>query len=87
MFTLTGMLLNFIPASVYKKEGETLATPVKAKLQILVESKRANGTLVKDLQTISIPDEKINLYTDKISKEISLEVGILSKEKVNFYGV
>ena len=87
MFTLTGMLLNFIPASVYKKEGETLATPVKAKLQILVESKRANGTLVKDLQTISIPDEKINLYTDKISKEISVEVGILSKEKVNFYGV
>ncbi len=87
MFTLTGILINFIPASVYKKEGETLTTPVKAKLQILVESKRANGTLVKDLQTISIPDEKINLYTDKISKEISVEVGILSKEKVNFYGV
>ena len=87
MITLKGLLLNIIPATTYKKQGDTLATLVKAKLQILVESKRANGTLVKDLQTISIPDEKINLYTDKISKEISVEVGILSKEKVNFYGV
>ena len=28
-----------------------------------------------------------NMYKDKISKEVSIEVGILSKEKVNFYGV
>ncbi len=87
MITLKGLLLNIIPATTYKKQGETLATPVKAKLQILVESKRANGTLVKDLQTISIPDEKINMYKDKLGKEVSIEVGILSKEKVNFYGV
>jgi len=86
MITLKGLLLNIIPKSEYKKQGETLATPVKAKLQILVESKRANGTLVKDLQTISIPDEKINLYTDKISKEVSVEVGIISKQ-FSFYGV
>jgi hypothetical protein len=86
MLTLKGILLNIIDKSEYKKEGETLATPVKAKLQILVESKRANGTLVKDLQTISIPDEKISLYTDKISKEVSVEVGIISKQ-FSFYGV
>jgi hypothetical protein len=86
MITLKGLLLNIIPATTYKKEGETLATPVKAKLQILVESKRANGTLVKDLQTISIPDEKVNLYTDKISKEVTVEVGIISKQ-FSFYGV
>ena len=87
MFTLTGILINFIPASVYKKEGETLNTPVKAKLQILVDEKRANGSATKVLHNISIPDEKINMYKDKISKEVSIEVGILSKEKVNFYGV
>lgn len=87
MLTLKGILLNIIDKSEYKKDGESLATTVKAKLQILVESKRANGTLVKDLQTISIPDEKIVLYKDKLGKEVSIEVGILSKEKVNFYGV
>ena len=87
MFTLTGMLLNFIPASVYKKEGETLTTPVKAKLQIFKKKKKINGSITKVLHNISIPDEKINMYKDKQGKEVSIEVGILSKEKVNFYGV
>lgn len=86
MFTLTGTLLNIIDKSVYKKEGETLATPVKAKLQILVENKRVNGSIVKDLQTISIPDNKISMYTDKMGKEVSVEVGIISKQ-FSFYGV
>ena len=87
MITLKGLLLNIIPKTEYKKDGESLATPVKAKLQILVENKRANGSLVKDLHTISIPDSKINLYADKVGKEVSVEVGIMSKEKISFYGV
>ena len=87
MFTLTGILINFIPASIYKKEGETLTTPVKAKLQILVDEKRVNGSITKVLHNISIPDEKINMYKDKLGKEVSIEVGILSNEKVNFYVV
>jgi hypothetical protein len=86
MLSIKGLLLNLIDKSEYKKEGETLATPVKAKLQILVEQKRANGAIVKDLQTIPIPDEKIHLYKDKIGKEISVEVGIISKQ-FSFYGV
>ena len=36
MLTLKGILLNIIDKSEYKKDGE-LATPVKAKLQILVD--------------------------------------------------
>ena len=87
MITLKGHLLNIIPKTEYKKDGDSLATPVKAKLQILVENKRANGTLVKDLHTISIPDEKILMYKDKIGKEVSVEVGIISKDKISFYGV
>jgi hypothetical protein len=86
MIILKGLLLNIIPATTYKKEVEKLATPVKAKLQILVEQKRANGSIVKDLQTISIPDNKISMYTDKVGKEVSVDVGIISKE-FSFYGV
>ena len=86
MFTLTGILINFIPASIYKKEGETLTTPVKAKLQILVDEKRVNGSITKVLHNISIPDEKINMYKDKLGKEVSVEVGIISKQ-FSFYGV
>lgn len=86
MITLKGNLLNIIPKSEYKKEGETLATPVKAKLQILVENIRANGTKVKELHTVSIPDSKISLYSDKVNKNVEVQVGIISKQH-SFYGV
>lgn len=86
MLKLTGTLLNIIDKSEYKKDGESLATPVKAKLQILVETSRANGSKVKELHTISIPDSKIDLYKDKIGKEISVDVAIISKQ-FSFYGV
>ena len=86
MLTLKGILLNIIDKSEYKKEGESLATPVKAKLQILVETSRANGSKVKELHTISIPDSKIDLYKDKIGKEVSVDVAIISKQ-FSFYGV
>jgi len=85
MFTLTGTLLNIIEKSKYKKDNIEVDT--KAKLQILVETARANGAKVKELHTISIPDSKVISYRDKLGKEISVEVGILSKEKVSFYGV
>jgi hypothetical protein len=85
MIKLTGLLLNIIDKSEYKKDNG-LPVPTKAKLQLLVEQKRANGSIVKDLQTISIPDNKISMYTDKVGKEVSVEVGIISKE-FSFYGV
>lgn len=85
MLELKGTLLNIIEKSKYKKDNIEVDT--KAKLQILVETARANGVKVKELHTISIPDSKVISYRDKLGKEVSIEVGILSKEKVNFYGV
>ncbi|MDD3008969.1 MAG: hypothetical protein PHQ70_08895 [Arcobacter sp.] len=85
MLELKGTLLNIIEKSKYKKDNIEVDT--KAKLQILVETSRANGAKIKELHTISIPDSKVINYKDKLGKEVSIEVGILSKEKVNFYGV
>ena len=84
MFTLTGTLLNIIEKSKYKKDNIEVET--KAKLQILVETARANGAKVKELHTISIPDSKVISYRDKLGKEVSVEVGIISKQ-FSFYGV
>lgn len=84
MFTLTGTLLNIIEKSKYKKDNIEVDT--KAKLQILVETARANGVKVKELHTISIPDLKVLSYKDKLGKEVSVEVGIISKQ-FSFYGV
>jgi len=86
MIKVNGLLINLIPKSEYKNE-QGLPTPTKAKVQILVESIRANKTKVKELHTISIPDSKISLYTDKINKEVEVTVGIISKSSYSFYGV
>ena len=84
MIKLQGTMINFIDKSTYKSEqGEV---PTKAKIQVLVEHKRANGALVKDLQTISIPDDKINMYKSSTSKEVTIDVGIISKS-YSFYGI
>lgn len=85
MFKIKGLLINLIPQSEYKNENG-LPTPTKAKVQILVESKRANGTKVKELHTISIPDSKIALYKNELNKQVEVEVGIISKQ-FSFYGV
>jgi hypothetical protein len=84
MIKLQGTLINFIDRSTYK--GENGEVPTKAKLQILVENKRANGTLVKELHTISIPDEKIATYKNSTSKDVTVDVGIISKS-YSFYGI
>lgn len=85
MITLTGVLLNLIDKSEYKKD-DGLVVPTKAKVQILVEEKRVNGNKIKVLHTISIPDFKIVLYKDKLLEDVTVEVGIISKQ-FSFYGV
>ena len=85
MLKVTGNLLNIIPKSEFKQD-DGLTVPTKAKLQLLVDEKRANGSIVKKLHTISIPDEKIALYKNSLQKEVSVDVSIISKS-YSFYGI
>lgn len=84
MIKLQGTMINFIDKTTFK--GENGEVPTKAKLQILVENKRASGALVKQLFTVSIPDEKISQYKNMISKDVTVDVGIISKS-YSFYGI
>ncbi len=85
MLKVTGTLLNIVDKSEFKKEDGTMV-PSKAKVQVLSENIRKDGNKIKILNTISVPDEKISQYKDKISKEVSVDVGIISKE-YSFYGI
>ena len=85
MFKVSGLLINIVDKSTYKNE-QGLETPTKGKLQILVGTKRANGNIVKELHTISVPDQKLIGFIDKLNKEVEVEVGIISKQ-YSFYGV
>lgn len=85
MFKISGILINVIDKSEFKKE-DGLVVPSKGKVQILIDTRKANGSITKTLHTISVPDEKLLMYKDKINKVVEVEVGIISKQ-YSFYGI
>ena len=84
MLKLTGTLLNIFTNSDFTKEDGTIV-PGKTKLQLLVKMPMRNGQSKNQLHDLSIPQEKIELYRQKIGKEVDVEVAIVGK--AIFYGI
>ena len=84
MLTLKGILLNIFTNSDFTKEDGTIV-PGKTKLQLLVKMPMRNGQSKNELYDLSIPNEKIELYQQKIGKEVDVEVAIVGK--AIFYGI
>ena len=84
MLKITGLMINFIDRGTYK--GENGEVPTKAKIQILVDVPKYDGSIEKKLFNISIPNEKIAQYQDKINKDVLIDVVLRSKE-YSFYGI
>jgi hypothetical protein len=66
-----------------KDSGET--TPGKYKLQMLVESELMNGQIKREMKDISIPDERVKEFEEKIGKSVQVKCDFVSKSTVNFY--
>ena len=84
MLKLTGTLLNIFTNSDFTKEDGTVV-PGKTKLQLLVKMPMRNGQSKNELHDLSIPKEKIELYRQKIGKEVDVSVAVIGK--VIFYGI
>ena len=84
MLKLTGTLLNIFTNSDFTKEDGSII-PGKTKLQLLVKMPMRNGQSKNELHDLSIPQEKLELYRQKIGKEVEVEVVIIGKAV--FYGV
>lgn len=84
MLTLKGQLLNIFTNSDFTKDDGTVV-PGKTKLQLLVKMPMRNGQNKNELHDLSIPKEKIELYRQKIGKEVEVEVAIVGK--AIFYGI
>lgn len=84
MLKLTGTLLNIFTNSDFTKDDGTIV-PGKTKLQLLVKMPMRNGQSKNELHDLSIPQEKLELYRQKIGKEVEVEVVIIGKAV--FYGV
>lgn len=84
MLTLKGTLLNIFTNSDFTKEDGTVIEG-KTKLQLLVKMPMKNGQSKNELHDLSIPKEKIELYRQKIGKEVEVEVALIGKAV--FYGI
>jgi hypothetical protein len=84
MLTLKGTLLNIFTSNDFTKEDGTVI-PGKTKLQLLVKMPMRNGQSKNQLHDLSIPQEKIELYRQKIGKEVDVDVAIVGK--AIFYGI
>lgn len=84
MLTLKGTLLNIFTNSDFTKEDGTVI-PGKTKLQLLAKMPMRNGQSKNELHDLSIPQEKIELYRQKIGKEVEVEIAIVGK--AIFYGI
>lgn len=85
MLTLKAQLLNMYKSNDFIQKDGTVVKG-KYKLQILNIQAMKDGSNKQLLLDISIPDEKIHLYQDKIGKEVSVDVGIIA-EKYTLFGI
>jgi hypothetical protein len=86
MLILKAKLLSIYKSMDYvnKETGET--TLGKVKLQLMSEIRLKNGETKQELKDISIPNEKLSLFKDKVGQVVSVEVNLIAKQ-YTFYGV
>lgn len=70
----------------FTKEDGTVV-PAKPKLQLIEETILKSGHKKSKIIDVSIPPEKLKLYESKVGSVVEVEVGIMSKTPVTFYGI
>jgi len=86
MVQITAVLLSIYKSNDFVNKQTNEVTEGKNKIQLLSVRKMKNGSEKKELLDISIPSHKVNLYKDKVGKEVTVEVGIIAKD-YKFYGI
>lgn len=84
MLTLKGTLLNIFTNNDFTKDDGTIVEG-KTKLQLLVKMPMKNGQSKNELHDLSIPKDKVEIYRQKIGKEVEVEVAMIGKAV--FYGI
>lgn len=84
MLTLKGTLLNIFTNNDFTKD-DGIVVEGKTKLQLLVKMSMKNGQSKNELHDLFISKEKIELYRQKIGKEVEVEVALIGKAV--FYGI
>lgn len=86
MHILKLKLFGTYVGSDFTREDGTVV-PAKPKLELLDELTLKDGGKKHKILSVSIPKEKLKLYESKVGQVVEVEVGIMSKSPVTFYGV
>lgn len=84
MHIIKAKLFGVYISSDFTKEDGTVVQG-KPKLQLLDEVTLKNGEKKSELLDISIPQDKVRLYKDKIGTTVEVEVGVVGK--CSYYGI
>lgn len=85
MLKLNAKLIGVYKANDYKDSQSGEITTGKTKLQLQTTRKMQDGSQKIELLDISIPDEKVAMYKNKIGQEVEVAVGVVGK--VTYYGI
>lgn len=84
MIIIKAKLIGLFISPDFKKEDGSVVKG-KPKLQVTEEVILKNGERKTQLLDISIPEDKVRLYKDKIGSTVEVEVGVIGK--CSYYGI
>lgn len=79
-----GKMIGIYTSADFKKEDGTVVKG-RTKIQVTDEVTMKNGEKKLELLDISIPEDKVRLYKDKIGSTVEVEVGVIGK--CSYYGI
>ncbi len=85
-FIMKKKLFGFFPGSDFTREDGTIS-PAKPKLELLDIIPLKGGGSKHKIIVVSIPPEKLKLYESKVGQVVEVEVGVMSKSSVTYYGI
>jgi hypothetical protein len=85
MLTIKAKLLGIYRSNDYKNKETGEVQTGKTKLQLLTIKDMQDGSKKQELLDISIPDEKVLKYKDKVGQDVSVDVGAIGK--IIYYGI
>ena len=86
MLVLKAELMGIYKSNDFTDKNTNVTTIGKTKLQLLSKQVMKNGSTKITLLDVSIPNEKVNLFTkDRIGKVVEVDVGVIGD--VTYYGV
>ena len=82
---IEGQLMSMYKKPDFKDKETGEVSVGKNVLQILVESELSNGSLKRDMQDISIPDNRLKEFEEQVGKTVQVKCDYVAKSQVSFY--